>query len=207
MSKRWIKEKKSDYFYKKAKAENYRSRASFKLKQINKKFRLIKKGDRVLDLGASPGGWMQVAGERVGKKGFVLGVDLARIQGFEYDNIKSLQGDFTTEETIDEIKKIMPEADVVISDASPDISGVWEIDHFKSVDLCENALEIAKDILVPGGNVLMKIFQGEETKEFCDKIKYRFSYFKVTKPRASRGQSAEVYVLGKGYRKGRSERR
>ncbi len=199
MTRRWIKERKKDYFYRKAKAENYRSRASFKLKQLDRKFRIIKKGDRVLDLGAAPGGWMQVARERVGDEGSVLGVDIVKIQEFEYDNMEWIQGDLTKEETIDEIKRRMPSADVVISDASPDISGVWDIDHFRSVDLCKNVFKIAKDILTPGGNILIKIFQGEHTKEFYDEIRSSFSYSKITKPKASRGQSAEVYIVGKGF--------
>lgn len=108
MSKRWLREKKRDYYYRKAKAEEYRSRASFKLKQLNEKFRLIKKGDKVLDLGAAPGGWMQVAREIVGSSGFVLGVDLTKIKDFGPENVKSIQGDFTQKETIEKIKEILP---------------------------------------------------------------------------------------------------
>jgi len=197
MGTRWLKEKKRDYYYRKAKAEKYRSRASYKLIQLNKKFGLMKKGDNVLDLGASPGGWMQVARESVGENGFVLGVDLEKIVPLGYENVVSLRGDLFSEDMISEIKNFIPTADVLLSDASPDISGVWSIDHFKSVELCRRALHIAEEVLKPGGNMLLKMFQGEETKMFYDDVKKRFGYIKMTKPKASRGQSAEMYIAAK----------
>ena len=197
MTKRWIKDRKKDYYYKKAKAEDYRSRAAFKLKQLNEKFRLIKRGDRVLDLGAAPGGWMQVTREIVGREGFVVGVDIEHIQDFGVENLKAIRGDFTKGETVDEIKAALPKADVVISDASPDISGVWDIDHFRSVELCRSALKIAKEVLKPGGNFLVKIFQGGEAEEFFREVKKEFSYVKMTKPKASKNRSSEMYIIGK----------
>ncbi len=202
MGKRWIRDRKKDHYYKKAKAEQYRSRAAFKLKQLNKKFKLMRGGNRILDLGASPGGWTQVAGEIVGETGFVLGVDLARIEEFPSDNVRTLQGDFTKKATLSEIKELMPAADVVISDASPDISGVWDIDQFRSVELCRSVLEICRDVLKPKGNLLVKVFQGEAVNEFIAEVKDHFAYAKTTKPRASRSRSAEVYIVGKGYKKG-----
>ncbi|MFH1773360.1 MAG: RlmE family RNA methyltransferase [Methanobacteriota archaeon] len=199
MSKRWLREKKRDYYYKKAKEEEYRSRASFKLRQLNERFSLIKRGDKILDLGAAPGGWMQVAREIAGSRGFVLGVDLAKIQDFGFENVKSIQGDFTQKETIENIKEILPGCDVIISDASPDISGVWDIDHFRSVELCRSVLTIADGILKPGGNFLIKIFQGEHTSEFLNEVKKKFGYVKATKPKASRSGSAEIYIAAKGF--------
>lgn len=198
MSRRWIKEKKREYYYRKAKAEHYRSRAAFKLKQLNEKFELLKRGDYVLDLGAAPGGWMQAAREIVGSEGFVLGVDLQRIKEFEEQNVKSVQGDFTAKETIEKIKSQLPRCDVIISDASPDISGVWNIDHFRSVELCRGVLKIAKELLRPRGSLLIKIFQGELINEFVDEAKKDFEFVKLTKPRASRAQSAEMYLAAKG---------
>lgn len=198
MGRRWMKERKREYYYRKAKEERYRSRATYKLKQLNKRFGLIKKDDRVLDLGAAPGGWMQVSREIVGDNGFVLGVDLEEIKPFEYENMKSIQGDFTAEEVLEEIKNLMPEADVIISDASPGISGVWTIDHLRSVELCERALEIAEETLKPKGNMLLKIFQGEETRRFFERVAKSFSRVKMTKPEASRGESAEMYIVAKG---------
>ena len=202
MGKRWIRDRKKDHYYRKAKAEHYRSRAAFKLKQLNKKFKLMRRGDRVSDLGASPGGWIQAAREIVGEEGFVLGVDLTQIEEFPFDNVQTLEGDFTKKATLLEIKEIMPAADVVISDASPDISGVWNIDQFRSVELCYSVLEICEDVLKPKGNLLVKVFQGEAVSKFMAEVKDSFSYTKTTKPRASRSRSAEVYVVGKGYKKG-----
>jgi 23S rRNA (uridine2552-2'-O)-methyltransferase len=191
---------KKDYYYRKAKKERYRSRAAFKLKQLNEKFRIVKKGGVVLDLGAAPGGWMQVLREIVAEEGFVLGVDLDDIKPFKFENIKAIKGDFTKDEVAGEIKKIIGSADVVVSDASPDISGVWDVDHFRSVELSRSALSIARDILKPGGNFLVKVFQGGETEDFFREVKGAFSYTKRTKPRASRDQSSEIYIVAKGLR-------
>jgi 23S rRNA (uridine2552-2'-O)-methyltransferase len=191
---------KKDYYYRKAKKERYRSRAAFKLKQLNEKFRIVKKGGVVLDLGAAPGGWMQVLREIVAEEGLVVGVDLDDIKPFKFENIKAIKGDFTKDEVAGEIKKIIDSADVVVSDASPDISGVWDVDHFRSVELSRSALSIARDILKPGGNFLVKVFQGGETEDFFREVKGAFSYTKRTKPRASRDQSSEIYIVAKGLR-------
>jgi 23S rRNA (uridine2552-2'-O)-methyltransferase len=191
---------KKDYYYRKAKQEKYRSRAAFKLKQLNKKFKIVKKGDVVLDMGAAPGGWMQVLREIVGDKGLVLGVDLNDIRPIKSENVRAIKGDFTKAEVAREIKGIIQRADAVVSDASPDISGVWDIDHFRSVELSRNALLIARDVLKPGGNFLIKVFQGAETEEFFREVKDAFGYAKRTKPKASRDTSAEIYIVGKGLR-------
>ncbi|NOZ77456.1 MAG: RlmE family RNA methyltransferase [Euryarchaeota archaeon] len=192
-----MRDKKKDQYYRAAKAAGYRSRAAYKLRQLNRKYRLIRKGDRVLDLGAAPGGWLQMARELVGEE--VLGVDLDYIAPLNLENVRTIQGDFTDPEVRDRIKGIIPEADAVISDASPDISGVWSMDHFRSVELCRDVLELAGEVLRPGGSILMKQFQGEETPGFFQELKGMFHYAKLAKPRASRDQSAEVYLLGKGY--------
>ncbi|MFQ6136032.1 MAG: SAM-dependent methyltransferase [Candidatus Hydrothermarchaeales archaeon] len=202
MGKKWVKDRKREQYYKLAKREHYRSRAAFKLKQMNKKFKLLKRGNIAVDLGAAPGGWMQVVRKVVGERGFVLGVDLEKIAPFEGENVATLQGDITDGETIEKINDVLPrKADVVISDASPDISGVWDIDHFRSIDLARNALEIAKNILSPGGNFLVKVFQGSEVEKFKEELKREFEFVKVLKPRASRDKSSEIYLLGKGFLK------
>ncbi|MFQ5800527.1 MAG: SAM-dependent methyltransferase [Candidatus Hydrothermarchaeales archaeon] len=198
MSKRWLKEKKKDYYYKKAKSEAYRSRASFKLKQLNKRFRLMKEKDAVLDLGAAPGGWMQVAGEIVGEEGIVMGVDIVEIEPFEEKNLLSIKGDITKKETIENVKARCRSFDVVICDASPDISGVWDVDHFNSVELARHALRISKEVLKEGGNFLVKVFQGSMVNEFVGEVRREFEFTKVSKPKASRSRSAEIYVVGKG---------
>jgi 23S rRNA (uridine2552-2'-O)-methyltransferase len=199
MGKRWQRDKKRDYYYRKAKAEEYRSRAAFKLKQLNRKFNLIRKGDVVVDLGAAPGGWMQVAREIVGEEGYVLGVDIAVIEEFPFDNVTSIRGDFTTRATAEKIKEAVKQASVVISDASPSISGVWSIDHYRSIELCRHALRLCREILRPGGSFLVKVFQGEALEDFVKEMKKNFGYVKVTKPKASRSKSSEVYLIGKRF--------
>jgi 23S rRNA (uridine2552-2'-O)-methyltransferase len=198
MSKRWQKDRKKEYYYRLAKSEQYRSRASFKLKQLNKRFKLIKNRDSVLDLGASPGGWMQVAGELIGESGYVLGVDLEEIKPFEEKNIVSIIGDITVKEIVKRIKSHKNTFDVVICDASPDISGVWDVDHFNSVELSRHALRIAKEVLRGGGNFLVKVFQGELINDFVSEVKREFELTKQAKPKASRQRSSEVYIVGKG---------
>lgn len=200
MGRRWVKEKKQEYYYRKAKAEAYRSRAAYKLLQLNKKFGLIREGDRVLDLGAAPGGWMQVVGEAVGPRGLVVGVDLQEMEPFPRENVIAIRGDFTSPGTLEEIRERIAQADVVISDASPDISGVWEIDHVRSIELCRTALAVARSILKPGGNFLAKVFQGAEMEAFLKEVRAAFQYVKMTKPQASRSQSAEMYIVAKGER-------
>ena len=189
---------RKDYYYKRAKSENYRSRAAYKLKQLNTKFKIVKKGQKVLELGAAPGGWTQVISEAVGDEGLVLGVDLSDIKPLKLENVKTIKGDFTDPEVISEIKEIIGTADAVVSDASPDISGVWDIDCLLSVELSRSALKLAKEVLRPGGNFLIKVFQGAETDDFFKEVKKSFHYAKRTKPKASRDQSSEIYIVGKG---------
>jgi 23S rRNA (uridine2552-2'-O)-methyltransferase len=197
---RWYKEKKKEYYYRKAKEEKYRSRAAYKLKQLNKKFNLIREGYTVVDLGAAPGGWTQVALELVGSKGLVVAVDREDIEDFDAENVRIIKGDFTDNETVQEILSLADKADTIISDASPDISGVWDIDHFRSVELGRHALKIAGEILREGGNFLVKIFQGREVEEFYREVKDRFKFAKRAKPPASRSSSAEIYIIGKGFK-------
>jgi len=136
LPKAWLQDRKRDYYYKKAKEEKYRSRAAYKLLQAVKKYHFIMEGDVVLDLGAAPGGWVQAARKNVGSEGYVLGVDLKSIEPFEEENVRTITGDITDEETLHEILGLLPrEADAVISDASPNISGVWEVDHARQMGL------------------------------------------------------------------------
>jgi 23S rRNA (uridine2552-2'-O)-methyltransferase len=199
MGKRWLVEKRRDYYYRKAKLEKYRSRAAYKLLQLNRHFKILKAGDRVLELGAAPGGWTQAAREIVGDSGFVVGVDLQRIEPLSYDNVVFIKGDFTSPEVREKLKEIIASCEAVISDASPDISGVWSIDHARSVELCEEALSIAEEHLSPGGAFLVKVFQGDLIKEFVEKVKRSFSFVKLSKPKASRSESAEIYLVAKGF--------
>jgi 23S rRNA (uridine2552-2'-O)-methyltransferase len=201
MSKKWDKEHKQDEYYKKAKKGSYYSRASYKLLQLNKKFRIIKTGDYVVDLGAAPGGWSQVALEKVGEYGLVVAVDLQRIKPIENEgNFVEIRGDFTEEETVKRIEKVLSKkADVILSDASPQLSGIKNLDQLRSLELGENALMISQSILKPNGIVVMKAFQGEEFENLLKEIKEDFKTVKTTKPPSSRKKSVEMYVLARGF--------
>lgn len=192
---------KTDRFYKEAKKEGYRSRSAFKLLQIVNKFELIKEGDVVVDLGAAPGGWSQVAKVLVGENGVVISVDLQRIEKIE--DVEIIKSDITKEEeTVTAIKdwlKGRDAVDVVISDASPKLSGNRDYDHFRSSELSRSALNIASALLMRNGNFVAKIFQGAYYNKFYRAVKEKFKYARAYSPEASRKRSAEVYVIGKGY--------
>jgi len=199
MTRRWIKERKKDHYYRKAKKESYRSRAAFKLEQLNSKHRLIGPGNAVVDLGAAPGGWMQKALELVGKGGLVVGVDLVDIAPFREENALFIKGDMTEEGTLTRLLGVLPgNVDAVISDASPDISGVWSIDQACSIALARSALDTALRVLRPGGSFLVKVFQGEDEKGFLEELKRHFEEVRSTKPKASRRASSEMYLVAKG---------
>ncbi|HID43465.1 MAG TPA: methyltransferase domain-containing protein [Archaeoglobaceae archaeon] len=191
------KKGKQDYYYFEAKKKGYRSRAAFKLLQINRKFRIIKKNSSVLDLGASPGGWSQVA-VKLGAD--VVAVDLNPIE--EIDGVYFIQGDINDEETLENIRNARDCYDAVICDASPRISGNWDIDHFSSIELARAAFKIAKQVLKPGGNFVVKIFQGSEIQKIFTEFKPYFRFHKFHSPQASRKRSSEVYFIGKGFKIG-----
>lgn len=184
-----------DFFYRKAKDEGYRSRAAFKLKQINEKFKIIKKGDTVVDLGAAPGGWLQVAKELSG--GIVVGVDILDIE--EIECVDVIKGDIRLDKTIEKIRKKIKsdKTDVVICDAAPNLSGSWSYDHARSIDLSTSALECARKILKNGGSFAVKVFQGDMFPDFLNKVRLYFGKVQAFSPEASRQQSAEIYVIGK----------
>jgi len=202
LPKSWIKKRRKDYYYRKAKEEKFRSRAAYKLLQAVKKYRFIKSGDVVVDLGAAPGGWIQAARKIVGETGFILGVDLKPIEPFDEDNILTIVADITDPETVEQIKTLLPKpADVVISDVSPKISGIWEVDHARQIDLAICSMKISKHILKPKGNFFVKVFEGDMFQDFVDKVKNSFSTVRIVKPKASRAKSSEIYVLGLGLKK------
>lgn len=198
-TKTWIKERKQEYYYKKAKEENYRSRATYKLRQTIDKYHFIKYGDVVVDLGAAPGGWIQAARKVAGKKGFVLGLDLKPIAPFEQPYIRTIVCDMTEPDAIQQILSFLPrKPDVVLSDMSPNISGVWDLDHAKQIDLATKALETAVKILRPNGNFFVKVFEGDLMSEYLEKVKAQFEEVKLVKPKASRAKSSEMYILALG---------
>jgi 23S rRNA (uridine2552-2'-O)-methyltransferase len=195
----WLRERKRDYYYRKAKEEKYRSRASYKLLEVVWKYHFLNEGDVVVDLGAAPGGWLQAARKTVGSEGFVLGVDFSIIQPVEEANVCAIIGDITQPETIKKIKEILPSlADAVISDVSPNVSGVWEVDHARQIELARSSLAIAAKILRSGGNFFVKVFQGDMFDDFIREVKNYFRRVKIIKPKASRAKSAEIFVLGMG---------
>ena len=201
MPKEWIRKRKRDYYYRKAKKEDLRSRASFKLLEAVEKFNFIKLGDVVVDLGAAPGGWLQVSRKIVGGSGFVLGVDIEEIEPLEFDNVVTIRGDIRRPEIIQRIRAILPRpADVVLSDVSPKVSGIWELDHARQIDLAEKSLDIAASVLRRNGNFFVKIFQGDLQNEFLNSVRIFFYRVRIIKPKASRRESAEVYVLGMNFK-------
>ena len=197
MPKAWIQERKRDYYYRKAKEEKYRSRAAYKLFQAIEKYHFIKNGDVVVDLGAAPGGWVQAARKIVGSRGFVLGVDLKPVEPFPRSNVRTIMGDINEQETLEQILSMLPrKVDVVISDASPNISGIWEVDHARQIDLAHQSLKIALETLRPLGNFFVKVFEGDLLVDFINKVKRHFEVVRIIKPKASRAKSSEIFVLG-----------
>ena len=203
MTKAWIQDRKRDYYYQKAKAENYRSRATYKLSQAAMKYHFIRKGDVVVDLGAAPGGWIQAARKIVGKTGFVLGVDLKPIEPFSQDYVRTIVVDFTAPEALRQIVDFLPrKADVVLSDASPNISGIWELDNARQIDLAAQALHLALSLLRVSGNFFVKVFEGNMLPGFKKTVKKHFDVVKIVKPKASRAKSSEMFLLAMGVKTG-----
>lgn len=198
MSKHWLNERRNDFYYRKAKQLNYRSRASFKLHQIDERFGIFRDGGSVVDLGAAPGGWLQIAKERVGPKGRVVGVDLQHIAPLE--GVITIRGDMTLPQTAEELMTLLGgKADTVISDMSPNISGQYTIDHARSIDLCQHALGFARRVLRPGGSLVMKVFEGDMINEFLADVRRSFTTVRLHAPKASRSSSSEIYIVAKGF--------
>lgn len=196
LPKAWIQDRKRDYYYQKAKAENYRSRATYKLSLTARKYNFIRRGDVVVDLGAAPGGWIQAARKIAGKTGFILGVDLKPIDPFPQEYVRTIVADFTEPGTAKQIMDFLPrKADVVLSDASPNISGIWEVDNARQIDLASDALRVALDVLCPSGNFFVKVFEGNMLPGFVKSVKKHFEIVKVIKPKASRARSSEMFLL------------
>ena len=162
-----------------------------------KKFGFIKPGDVIVDLGAAPGGWVQASINLVGSTGFVLGVDLNPIKSMDKPNIRTIVGDIRDPQITQSIKSYLSHpADVVISDVSPNVSGIWELDHARQIDLAHHSLRIALSLLRPKGNFFVKVFQGDMLNNFVDQVRQHFQFTRLIKPKASRSRSSELYVLG-----------
>lgn len=191
-----------DAFYRRAKEEGYRSRAAYKLLELSRRFRLIRPGDRVVDLGAAPGGWLQVASRLTGPTGKVLGVDIQPIGPCKEENILILQGDVTSEECQEKIKRLLgSQVDCVLSDLSPRLSGIRDADIRRSADLVRSALQVACRLLRPGGNFLVKTFVGEEMHGLSLDLKRHFRLLQRARPESTRKGSSEIYLCAQGFQR------
>ena len=199
-SGRWLQEHFDDRYVKMSQKDGYRSRASYKLLEIQGKDQLILPGMKVIDLGAAPGGWSQVAAELVGDNGRVVASDILPMNSMA--GVDFVQGDFTEESVLEEILGVIGDDrfDLVISDMAPNMSGMSAVDQPQAMYLVELALDMAKQVLRPGGNFLAKVFQGEGFDAYMQDLRSSFSKVMTRKPEASRARSREVYLLGKGFR-------
>jgi 23S rRNA (uridine2552-2'-O)-methyltransferase len=199
-TKRWLQIQSRDPFVKQRDAEGYRSRAAFKLKEILERDRLLKPGDRVLDLGGSPGGWSQVAKEAVGGRGTVVAVDLLAMEPLK--GVHFIQGDSGAPEVVEAVKEALGggPVDLVLSDMAPNLSGVRHADEARSVALAEVAIEAAENFLKPEGTILIKMFQHADTEKFIAALRPRCQAILRRKPRASREKSPEFYIVVRGFK-------
>jgi len=199
-SKAWLREHHADPYVQQAQREGYRSRACYKLLEIQERDRLIKPGDTVVDLGAAPGGWSQVAAALVGERGRVIASDILPMDSLP--DVQFIQGDFTEESVLQAILEQVGDTgtDLVISDMAPNMSGMTAVDQPRSMYLVELAVDLARQTLRPGGVFLAKVFQGEGFDALLRELRDSFDKVQTRKPQASRPRSREVYVLGRGFR-------
>ena len=192
------KNKWEDHYTRKAKKDGYPARSVYKLQEIQKKFKIIKKGDRVLDLGCAPGSWLLYAAKLTGPKGEVVGIDQKAVTIQTPDHVKVFEGDALDElETV--ISMLGRGYDAVISDMAPGTTGNKTVDAARSMGLCEAALNLARELLKPGGAFLCKIFQSGEVKQFSEEVRKQFDQQKIFKPQSSRKASKEVFIVGLNY--------
>jgi 23S rRNA (uridine2552-2'-O)-methyltransferase len=198
-SSRWLQEHENDQYVQRARKEGYRSRASYKLLELDEKSGLFKRGQTVVDLGSAPGGWSQVAATRVGEKGTVIASDILTMDIIA--DVQFVQGDFTEQVVFDEIINRLggERADLVISDMAPNMSGMKAIDQPRAMYLVELAVDFATQALKPGGVFVTKVFQGEGFDQLLKELRANFDKVSAKKPEASRGRSREVYWVAKGY--------
>ena len=217
-----------DEYYNRAKQEGYRARSAYKLQQLDDEAGLLGDGRTVIDLGAAPGGWLQVAAERVGARGTVIGVDRQRIDEIPVEKgnapVETIRGDITEASTVEEIlaavgadveegdgggahvdgrdggdSNVAGPVDVVLSDMAPNISGEYDLDHARSVHLVREAFAVAEQVLASGGDFCAKVFDGRDLADLVDELEESFEYVREVRPKASRDSSSELYLVGKGY--------
>ncbi|GAA6144290.1 23S rRNA (uridine(2552)-2'-O)-methyltransferase RlmE [Thalassolituus maritimus] len=196
----WLKEHVDDIWVQKAQQDGYRTRASYKLIELDDKDKLMRPGSVVVDLGSAPGGWSQVVAQRVGQKGLVIASDILEMDAIA--DVTFIQGDFTTEEVYDELVAVIDNrpVDLVISDMAPNMSGMSSIDQPGAMYLVELALDMARQVLKPNGSFVAKVFQGEGFDAYLADMKQSFAKVMIRKPKASRARSREVYIVAKGFR-------
>ncbi|MBO6520004.1 MAG: RlmE family RNA methyltransferase [Rhodospirillales bacterium] len=198
-STRWLQRQLNDPYVQEAKRQGYRSRAAFKLIELDDKFRFLKKGAKVIDLGAAPGGWTQVAMARIGADGHVVGIDLQEMEAIPGADL--IQGDFLDDDAPDRLKALLGgHADVVLSDMAAASTGHPQTDHLRIMGLLEVAVDFAADVLAPGGAFVGKVLQGGTENDLLAALKRDFKTVKHAKPPASRSDSAEIYVVATGFR-------
>ncbi len=198
-SRRWLAEHFDDQYVKMAQRQGLRSRSAFKFLELQEKFQLVKPGMTVVDLGAAPGGWCQVIRPLVGKSGKVIALDILGMEPLE--GIEIIQGDFTEEGPLKELEAALGEekADLVLSDMAPNMSGMAAIDQAKAMYLAELAFEFVREHLKPGGDYVVKLFQGADFDGYVREVRSVFEKVQVRKPKASRPRSREVYLLARGH--------
>lgn len=197
-SDRWLNEHFTDEYVKRSKIDGYRSRASYKLLELNKRDKFLKSGMTVIDLGAAPGGWSQIAANQVGKKGRVIALDLLPIDPIA--GVEFLQGDFQEEKVLEELLDLLGQdpVDLLLSDMAPNMSGVDAVDIPRSYYLAELALDLAQQTLKQGGDLVVKLFHGDGFEQYMQQARKQFKKVYTRKPDASRSRSREVYLLAKG---------
>ena len=199
-SQRWLKEHFDDPYVKQAQKDGYRSRASYKLLDIQEKDRILRNGMTVIDLGAAPGGWSQVVSRVIGEKGKLIASDILPMDSIA--DVTFIQGDFTEDTVFEELLSVVGNApvDLVISDMAPNMSGMRSVDQVKTMLLCELAFDFATRVLKPGGDFLIKIFQGEGFDSYLQSIRLAFDKVQMRKPSSSRDRSREQYLLARGFK-------
>jgi len=199
-SSEWLRRHVNDPFVKQAQLDGYRSRSAYKLIELNDKDRLIKPGMRIMDLGSAPGGWSQVAGKLVGRKGRVLATDILPMEPIT--NVDFIQGDFTDDKVVEELLAWLDGGrfDLIISDIAPNLSGIDSADQAGSMYFLELALDIVRRTLKPGASFAAKMFQGSGSDEYVKELRKSFEKVLIRKPAASRAQSREVYIVAKGFK-------
>jgi 23S rRNA (uridine2552-2'-O)-methyltransferase len=199
-SNEWLRRHVNDPFVKKAQIDGYRSRSAYKLIELNEKDRLIKPGMRIMDLGSAPGGWSQVAGNLVGRKGRVLATDILPMD--PVTNVDFIQGDFTEDAVVEQLLAWLEggKFDLVISDIAPNLSGIDSADQAGSMYFLDLALDIVRKTLKPGAHFAAKMFQGSGSDEYVKELRKSFEKVLIRKPAASRAQSREVYIVAKGFK-------